>query len=123
MTGRHQTRRDFLRTTTGVVAAAPWMGPALARAAGSNELLQVASIGVGGMIGRHDLTNITGSPRVRLVALCDVDANFLGEAAAVYPDAKTFRDFRRMFDAMADDIDAVVVSTPDHISMSTARSR
>ena len=109
------TRRDFLRSATGALAAAPLFAPSFARALGSNELLQVASIGVGGMIGRHDLTNITGSPRVRPVALCDVDARFLGEAAAVYPDAKTYRDYRRMFDELAADIDAVVISTPDHM--------
>ncbi len=115
MNHRRTTRRDFLRTATGAVSVAPLLASGLAHAAGSNELLQVASVGVGGMIGRHDLTHLTGSPRVRLVALCDVDAKFLGEAAAVYPHAKTFRDYRRMFETMAADIDAVMISTPDHM--------
>jgi len=117
---RSPTRRDFLRTATGTVVAVPLLGSSSAYAVSSNELLQVASVGVGGMIGRHDLSNITSSPRVRLVALCDVDAKHLDEAATVYPEAKTFRDYRRMFDEMADDIDAVIISTPDHMHASIA---
>jgi len=112
---RTHSRRDFLRTAAGTAIAVPLFGSSLSRAAASTELLRVASVGVGGMIGRHDLTNITSSPRVQLVALCDVDARYLGEAATVYPETKTFRDYRRMFDEMAADIDAVMISTPDHM--------
>ncbi len=120
MNARTQTRRHFLRTAAGAVVAVPLVGSSWTRAAASNDLLQVASVGVGGMIGRHDLTNLTGSPRVQIVALCDVDAKFLGEASGVYREAKTFRDYRRMFDEMAADIDAVIISTPDHMHASIA---
>jgi len=116
----HSTRRDFLRNTAGTLAATSLLGAPAARAVSSSELLQVASVGVGGMIGRHDLSNLTGSPQVRLVALCDVDAKFLGEADMVFPGTKTFRDYRRMLDEMADDIDAVMISTPDHMHGSIA---
>src|SRR6185369_3897594 len=42
------------------------------------------------------------------------DANNLAAASKLHPDAKTFADFRKMFEQMADKIDAIVVSTPDH---------
>jgi predicted dehydrogenase len=49
------------------------------------------------------------------VALCDVDDNTLEKATQLYPRAKKFNDFRKMFDAMGKQIDAVTVSTPDHV--------
>ena len=115
MTSSTQTRRDFLRNTAGALTATTLLGPSIAHSAGANELLQVASVGVGGMIGQHDLRNLTGSPRVKLAAMCDVDAKFLQEADKVFPGAKHFRDYRRMLDEMADGIDAVMISTPDHM--------
>ena len=115
MLANRPNRRDFLRKTTGTLVASNLLAPAFLQAADTNELLQVASVGVGGMIGRHDLANVTGSPTVKLVAMCDVDAKYLSEADKVFPGTKTFRDYRRMFDDMAADIDAVVISTPDHM--------
>jgi predicted dehydrogenase len=49
-----------------------------------------------------------------VVAICDCDDQMLGKAAELMTDAQKFSDFRQMFDKMAGDIDAVVVSTPDH---------
>lgn len=109
------TRRNFLRSTASAVAGAPLWGAGVSWAEPSNDLLNVASIGVGGMIGRHDLDNISGAQGVRIAAMCDVDANFLGAAAEVFPDAKRYRDYRVMFEEMGNAIDAVVVSTPDHM--------
>ncbi len=47
-----------------------------------------------------------------VVALCDVDENYLAEAAQSHPGAKTYTDWRRMLDQK--DIDAVIVSTTEH---------
>jgi predicted dehydrogenase len=49
-----------------------------------------------------------------VVALCDIDESFLGRKAENFPQARKFHDFRRMFDEMEREIDAVTVSTPDH---------
>src|SRR5205823_6308216 len=50
-----------------------------------------------------------------IVARCDVDEAYLGQAAQKHPKAKTFRDFRKMYDDLKDgEFDAVVVSTPEH---------
>ncbi len=48
------------------------------------------------------------------MAICDVDEQTLAKAAELYPKAKKFVDFRKLFDEMAKSIDAVTVSTPDH---------
>ena len=49
------------------------------------------------------------------MALCDVDARSAARAFGQFPKAKKFGDFRKMLDAMHRQIDAVVVSTPDHM--------
>ena len=49
-----------------------------------------------------------------IVALCDVDANFLAKAASRYDKAKTYRDYRVMLDQEDKHIDAVLVATADH---------
>src|SRR5207244_2179407 len=49
-----------------------------------------------------------------IVALCDVDEETLNRKAQQYPNAKTYTDYRKMFDEMGKEIDAVTVSTPDH---------
>ncbi|MCX7887396.1 MAG: Gfo/Idh/MocA family oxidoreductase, partial [Verrucomicrobiae bacterium] len=72
--------------------------------------LNLAFIGVGGR-GAANLREMDGE---NIVALCDVDERRAAVSFKKYPDAKRFRDFRRMFDAMANQIDAVVISTPDH---------
>jgi hypothetical protein len=78
----------------------------------ANEKLNVAGIGVGGQ-GRGNIDNVAGLGE-NLVALCDVDQKHAGDVYEKYKQARRFTDFRKMFDAMEREIDAVVVSTPDH---------
>ena len=78
-----------------------------------NGRLRVAHIGVGNM-GFEDLKAISSHELVDMVALCDVDSNYLEAAKKLHPEAKTYADYRVMFKEMADDFDAVIVSTPDH---------
>jgi len=80
------------------------------RARGANDRLNVASVGVGGM-GSNDIRQVGATEDV--VALCDVDANHLARSAQRFPNAKTYGDFRKMFETQKD-IDAVMVGTPDH---------
>ncbi len=75
--------------------------------------LRTAHVGVGNM-GAADLNDISSHEKVDVVALCDVDANNLAEAKKLHPNAKTYSDYRVMLKEMGNDIDAVVVSTPDH---------
>ena len=78
---------------------------------GPNDKLNVACIGVGGR-GRAAVDAVAGE---NLVALCDVDWKTAGSTFDAYPKAKKFKDYRVMFEEMGDEIDAVTVSTPDHM--------
>jgi hypothetical protein len=76
----------------------------------ANDKLNVASIGVAGM-GWGNLGNVSGE---NVVALCDVHESRAAKAFEKHPQAKRYQDFRRMLDELDQQIDAVVVSTPDH---------
>ena len=105
------SRRDFLRSSAAAASAATLAVPAFAQQKSPNEKLNVAVIGVAGR-GGAQLGAAAGMENV--VALCDVDANRLGGAAARFPKAKAYADFRKMLEEMDKQIDAVTVSTPDH---------
>ncbi len=108
------TRRQFL-STAAVAAGGVMIVPRhVVAASGSTppgEKLNIAGIGVGGM-GAGDINEVSKGNNI--VALCDVDERRAGETFKKFPDAKRFKDFRKMFDAMEKEIDAVVVATPDH---------
>lgn len=78
-----------------------------------NGKLNVAFIGVSGK-GSSNVTEVAGHDSVHAIAMCDVDRNHLAGVKAKFPEAKQFTDYRELFDALGDQIDAVVVSTPDH---------
>jgi len=75
--------------------------------------IRTAHIGVGGM-GAADLSSISSHPSVEVAALCDVDSDRLAAAYKSHRDAKVFADYRILLDKMGKEIDAVIVSTPDH---------
>jgi predicted dehydrogenase len=77
-----------------------------------NETLRFAGIGVGGK-GSGDIDQAGRLGEV--VALCDIDDNTLNNKAKKFPTAKLYNDFRKMLDEKGRDIDAVTVSTPDHM--------
>ena len=74
-----------------------------------SEKLNVAGIG----LGARGLGNIEKCEGANIVALCDVDWRTAATAFDAYPDATKYKDFRRMLDREKN-IDAVVISTPDH---------
>ena len=106
---QRSTRREFLKaaSVTGVAVLLGTRGR-LASGFPLNEKLHVGVVGVANRGG----ANLNGVAGERVVALCDIDANYLKRAAGRFPQAKTCRDFRQLVDQK--DIDAVVVSTPDH---------
>jgi len=79
-------------------------------AAPAKRKLNVACIGVG-VQGETNLTNVSQTENI--VAICDVDDRQSEKFKAKFPDAKYYRDYRLMFKEMPE-IDAVVVSKPDH---------
>jgi len=74
--------------------------------------LNVAGIGVGGM-GSGDIRSVASSENI--VALCDADRNSIERNKKDFPNAKGYTDFRKMFQEMDKQIDAVIVATPDHV--------
>ncbi len=103
------TRRDALKGAA-LLGAGVWLGTSAQAAEGPNDKLNVAVVGLGGQ-GR---SNLNGTSSQNIVALCDVDDVRAGDAYTRFPGAKKFTDFRVMCDEMEKQIDAVVVSTPDH---------
>src|SRR5579862_133186 len=81
------------------------------RSGSANDRIGFACIGVGGM-GDGDSNNAARFGNI--VAICDVDESILAKKAQQFPKARKFTDYRKMFDAMSGEIDAVTVSTPDH---------
>jgi len=106
------TRRSFLWRSAAGAAFAIVPAHVLGRAAQTppSGKLNLACIGVGGR-GKDDLDGVKGE---NIVALCDVDQSRAADAFKAFPGARQFQDFRRMFDQMEKEIDAVVVATPDH---------
>ena len=111
MTNR-STRRGFLKYAA-VSAALPLIARCRTTVASRNSKLQHAAIGVGGR-GSAVTTAIGGQDNVEVVAICDVDAHSLNEAAQAYPEARRYRDWRELLAQEGDRIDSVSVATPDH---------
>lgn len=102
------SRRQLLQAGA-VLSAGYFSGLASGASRLANAELRVAAIGV----GNHGATNLTEvAKQARVVALCDVDDRYLKPAAKLHPEAKLYRDPRELL--AADDLDAVVISTPDH---------
>src|SRR5438067_13717439 len=77
-----------------------------------SDKLNIACIGVGGM-GANDVKGVGKTENI--YALCDVDEHQAAQSFAAFPKAKRFKDFRVMLEKEAKNIDAVTVSTPDHV--------
>ena len=108
---RGLSRRRFLQTTTLAAGAVTFGVPTLLRAANLNSKLNIASIGCMGK-GESDTNHCSGE---NIVALCDVDAARCAKQRQKYASAKFYQDYRKLFEEMGSSIDAVTVSTPDHM--------
>lgn len=108
------SRRQFLSTTAAVAGASYFAthGWTADKPLSANDKINIASIGVGGQ-GKA----ITGSiiKSHNLVAMCDVDEKRAGEHWEKQTKAEKFADFRKMYDKLEKQIDAVAISTPDHM--------
>lgn len=107
---RSLTRRSFIQQSALGVAGL-WLAGGqnlLARKLSANDKLNIGVIGVANRGG----ANFQGVASQNIVALCDVDENYLRAAAQKLPQAKTYSDFRKLLDQK--EIDAVVISTTDH---------
>ncbi|MEJ5961926.1 Gfo/Idh/MocA family protein [Pedobacter immunditicola] len=110
------SRRNFIKNTA--IAAAGFMIVPRHVLGGKGFLapsdrLYVAGVGVGGK-GQSNLNNIYKGGKADIAFLCDVDDRRAAASVKNFPKAKYFKDYREMLDKEAKNIDAVVVSTPDH---------
>jgi len=105
-------RRSFIKGTiaTGAFLAA---APNILLAAPGDKV-RLACIGIGGQ-GGNDIRQFNNTDLANVVALCDTDmgAGPTRGSIELFPNAPRFQDFRKMFDKMANEIDAVLVATPD----------
>lgn len=105
------SRRSFLKRA-GTTALAFQIVPSTVW--GANERLHVGCIGIGGK-GAGDVRDIAAAGG-QIVSLCDVDERQRSKAMTEnFPKASFYKDFRMMLDKEGKNIDAVSVSTPDHM--------
>lgn len=107
-------RRSFLNKSATAAFGFQVVSSHVVRAqdgkAAPNDKLRIAGIGCGG----RGAANLNGMKDEAIVALCDVDKKRADGSFKKFGDAKRFTDYREMFATMGDEIDAVLVATPDH---------
>ncbi|MGC3969391.1 MAG: Gfo/Idh/MocA family oxidoreductase [Pirellulales bacterium] len=124
MTAHRVTRRRFVQTSLFAAAVGPTAATRMARAAAANERITLGFIGMGRQAGGH-LSRFLGMPDVQILAVSDVEPTRLDDAkqkvekgyakqtgGGSYSGCAAYADFRELL--ARDDIDAVVISTPDH---------
>ncbi|MCH9656840.1 MAG: Gfo/Idh/MocA family oxidoreductase [Planctomycetes bacterium] len=107
------SRRDFLKSTTAGAAAIStgvWTGLAPAASKSANGKLNIACIGT----ANRAAADIDGVKGENIVALVDIDSNYLDRASANFPGARRYADYREMLESEDGKIDAVVIGTTDH---------
>jgi len=111
--GNKLSRRQFVSTTAAFAAGLTIIPGGIISAKGRiapSDKLNIAGIGIGGMGKR----NVEALKSENIVALVDVDWKYAEKTFLVFPNAKRYYDYRKMFDDLKDSIDAVVIATADH---------
>ncbi len=108
------TRRSFLQKGTAAAAALTIVpSSVLGKSHGytaPTDKLNIAGVGIGG----RGAGVLRGMETENMVAMCDVDWKYAKPVFDKYPQAKKYWDYRKMYDEMGKDIDAVMVATADH---------
>ena len=111
------SRRDFIKSSALAFAGITLIprhvlgGPGFIA---PSDKLRVASIGVGGM-GYGDLTGVHKSGKVDIISLCDVDDTRAAKGRQDHSKASYYKDYRVLLEKEEKNIDAITVSTPDHM--------
>jgi predicted dehydrogenase len=106
-------RRDFLRVSVAGAAALSsgvWSEIAAQESTSPNEKLNIGCVGT----ANRAAADVGGVQGENIIALVDVDKNYLGRALGKFPAARGYSDYREMIAKEADKLDAVVVGTADH---------
>ena len=123
---RDITRRKFMQNSAAAAAAGMMATESQAapqkirypREIGPDEKVNVAAIGAGGK-GASDIKSVEEAG-ANIVALCDADDAHAAQTYLKYPNIPHYRDYRKMLKEMDDQIDAVTISTPDHVHFPAA---
>lgn len=119
------SRRNLVKGAVAAAATTAWNFQVVpSRVFGANEKLTLGAIGIGGK-GASDVSGSAGAG-FQVVSLCDVvdSAQYpnldgrmkaIGGTRGKFPDARFYQDWREMLEKEGDKIDAVTVSTPDHV--------
>ncbi|GAA4457901.1 Gfo/Idh/MocA family oxidoreductase [Nibrella saemangeumensis] len=125
------SRRDFLNTaakgalSTAILSGFPTIVPAsvFGKNAPSNRI-NVGAIGTGRISRDHDMPGVWQYDNALIMAVCDVDSNRANDAKKLvngvyakktgkdYDGVRVYTDYRELLQNK--DIDAVLISTPDH---------
>lgn len=118
-----KSRRSFIKKTSTAMAGFYIVPRHVLGGVGytpPSDKLNLAVIGAGGK-GKSDILRAsgynekTGKTRENVVSLCDVDVKTAQDTFLMFPRVKKYEDYRIMLDEKHKDIDAVVISTPDHM--------
>jgi len=125
------TRRRFIGTAAAATAFTIVPRYVLGQRAPSN-LVNIAVVGSGGH-GAFTITQMLKAGGINVVALCDVDTDFASHIETKeygsrkitglyrqFPDVPKYKDFRVILDKERNNIDAVVISTPEHTHVSAS---
>ncbi len=111
------TRRTFIKNTlftvTGLTILPSYVVSGVKRSEvfkSPSDKLNIAGIGIGG----KGHPNLVGMNTENIIGLCDVDWKYANNCFKEFPQAKRYKDWRRMFDEIGKDIDGIMISTPDH---------
>lgn len=120
--GKNISRRSFieksaLATAGAMIATSPLLAKIpvgapdkKSKKQAANDKLNIVGIGIGGRGGAV----ISHLASENIIALCDVDWKYAEPKFAEFPNAKKYKDYRKLFDEMGSQIDAVVIGTADH---------
>jgi predicted dehydrogenase len=111
------TRRGFLKSAGLAGGLIVLTGTFKTNAYAANAKLNVAFVGVGGQA--HAGYGMASGQNV--VAMCDADSGRWGDLAKDHPEAKTYTDWRKIYDNHKD-INLVHIATPDHTHFPAAYS-
>lgn len=106
-------RRQFVSRSAAAGAMAMAV-PGVLNAGNRRRELHVAAVGCNGM-GWSDISSVGSHPRVRFVGFCDIDENRFDQVDKGFPGVTHHVDYREMLEALGDRVDAIIVSTPDHM--------
>lgn len=115
-----QNRRSFLKTSL-VIGAATTFAPRLLFGAESGKKIRLACVGIGNRAA-EDIAKFHETGMVNFVAFCDTDmgAPHTQKILKQFPDVPRFQDFRKMFDKLGKEIDAVCIAIPDFAHFAVA---